>query len=225
MVESKRAVESFWAAALAWSSRKQVFMIGGVAVTVTLLEACSLLPLAGAPPALPTVVPNYPHPLTEEADGRWVDDELGVRKHPYLQSLSFSFSPYQEPSGLGDLQMEAAFKLDNEFRILTEELDKVSEGPGIIFNKSTKEKKGRAKKVPVIRFARLEDYLISLGFKSASEPCVKTYTEMPTYRVTRDSTGKLQARFEGHRTFDPNNPGLKARDNEARLYFDKDCLQ
>lgn len=205
--------------------RRSVVVTSGVIIATTLLEACSRLPFVGAPSALPTVVPTYPHTLTEEADGRWIDEELGVRKHSYLESLGFTFSPYQDPSGLGDLHMEAAFNQDNEFRIVTEELDNVSEGPGIIFNKSTLEKKGRARKTPIIRFTRLEDYLISLGFKSASDPCIKTYTEMPTYRVSRDNSGKLQARFEGHRTLDPNSPTLKPRDNEAMLYFDKSCLR
>ncbi len=47
---------------------------------------------------------------------------------------------------------------------------------------------------------------------------------METYYITRDNNGKLPGRFEGLRTFNPNDPNFKPRDAEAQYYFDKGCL-
>lgn len=197
------------------------FLVGASAAFVSV--SCSR-----SPQPLPSVRPITSGPakgayaLTEEAGGSLTDGSIAFSRHPFAEAVRFSFDPNRAG---GSLVMETTLRQDSEFRLITEETDKRKPtNPGVIFCMSTREKAGTVRKYPVIRFANLEEYLISLGFKTAGEDCLKTYQEMLTYYIARDNSGKLQGRFEGLRTFDPNDPNLKPRDKEAVLYFDKGCL-
>lgn len=167
-----------------------------------------------------------PYPLAEDG-GTLIDGGLGFLQHPFVEAVRFSFDP-DPPSfrtNKGNLIMETTFRQDNEHRLISLELDSRSEGPGLIYCMSRLVKAGSIRQTPVIRFAPLEEYFISLGFKLPGEDCLKTYQDMLTYYITRDRDGKLQGRFEGLGTYNPKAPNFKARDTEARYYFDLGCLK
>lgn len=199
-------------------SRRGFLIIAGLSVVEAALVACGQ-----APKPLPTVahISKGPYPLTEEFDGSLTDQRIDLLQHPFVREVRFSFDSIRAG---GSLVLDATFRQDNEFRLVTEERDNISEGPGLIYARSTREKAGMARKYPVIRFIPSEEYLISLGFKLPGENCLKTYRDMLTYYITRDKSGNLHGRFEGLRTFDPKAPSFKPRDAEAQGYWDEDCL-
>lgn len=203
--------------------REFVKILAAATVTGKLL----LLLSSCANESLPPVVPIYhgpdksPFPLYEQSFGILTDGLTSFRR-PYLDAIMFSFDPNRAG---GSLVMNVALKKDMELRMIIEETDKLKpKNPGLIYAQSTIEKTGDIIKYPVIRFAPYETYLISLGFKAAREDCQKTYKDMETYFITRDENGRLEGRLEGVRTFNPDAAYFKARDDEAKLYFDKGCL-
>ncbi|MBI4039088.1 hypothetical protein HY384_03980 [Candidatus Daviesbacteria bacterium] len=210
-------------------SRRDFFTTSFRAGVFLLLAACGRLP--ERPSLTPTVAirsigngPNQgPYDLTE-ANGVLTDGRIDFLQHPFLEAVKFSFDPARQG---GSLVLDTILRKDAEFRLISDERDQVlSTNPGIIFCAPTLEKAGPVRKFPVIRFGPREEYLISLGFKLPGEDCLTTYKEMHTYYITRDGSGNLQGRFEGLRTFNPNDPSFKPRDSEAAqpAYFQKGCL-
>lgn len=159
-----------------------------------------------------------------EQDGVLVDVALASSNYPFLEAIKFSFDP--DRAG-GSLVLDATLKQGAEVRLVTYESDTLSpDNPGFIYCASSLEKTGSFRKFPAIRVIPREEYLTSIGIKLPGEPCIKTFQDMRTYYLTKDGNGKLQARFEGIKTFDPNDPSFKPRDDEAAQarYWNKDCL-
>lgn len=191
-----------------------------------LLAACSRPPEPSPtiPPAPITDGPaKGPYDLTEE-NGVLIDGRIDFLQHPFLEAVKFSFDPARAG---GSLVLDTVLRKDGEYRLISDERDQVlPTNPGIIFCVPTLEKAGLVRKFPVIRFGLREEYLISLGFKLPGEDCLTTYKDTHTYYITRDDNGRLRGRFEGLKTFNPNDPSFKPRDSEAAqpAYFQKGCL-
>lgn len=199
--------------------------IGAAAAGVVVLASCSrFFPQEPLPAVVPPADGTYD--LTREAGGILTDSRLEARQHPFLAAIQFSFTPDPQLGWKrGNLIMVTTHKQDSEYRLITNETDNRSEGPGIIYARSRLVKAGVLSEQPVIRFAFSEEYLISLGFKLRGEDCLKTYQDMETYYINRDRYGYLWARYAGLRSFNPDASYFKPRnDAEARSYFDKSCL-
>ncbi|MCL5409591.1 MAG: hypothetical protein M1607_01895 [Patescibacteria group bacterium] len=186
-------------------------------------QSCSRTNQTALPILRPTEVDalevNYV--LTRETNGTLTDKRLVIYPHPYLQALTFSLDLQRLQ---GSLVMEAILREASELRIISNETD--SKDPGLIYCASSLEQPGEIRKYPVIRFAPNEQYLISLGFKREGEDCIKSYQDMMTYFVKRDSNGSLEASFSGLGTYHPDDPEFKPHDREAAqpAYFRVSCL-
>jgi hypothetical protein len=184
--------------------------------------------------------PGQGYPL--EAEGQAITDKpLPNIKHPYLESIKFTFDPNRAG---GSLVMAPTFRGDSEFKLISEETDEIDpKNPGFIYCNSDIVRGGIpdiSPYFPVIRFGPNEEYRIYLGFRAPKDPCLAFYEDMRTYYLTRDSRGQLSGRFEGLKTIDPTppsnlerlwrrligNPILEPRDPEAAqsAYWQTGCL-